>query len=161
MQFLIQFFAEMVATFFYVGRIRFMPGTFGSLAALPVAWYLWTLPRPFAWGFAAATFLVGIWAAKHVIARTGVHDHSSIVVDEVVGIFLITSITPRTVLWYGIAFLLFRIFDIWKPWPIRWVDRKWKGGTGTMMDDLVAAMVATAVLFFLLMGPLAAHLPAM
>lgn len=161
MQFLIHFFAELVATFFFVGRIRFMPGTCGSLAALPFAWFLWTLPRPLAWALVAATFLVGIWAAKQVIARTGTHDHQSIVVDEAVGIFLVTSIAPHAYLWYAVAFLLFRIFDIWKPWPIRWVDRKWKGGIGTMMDDVVAAMLATAVLFFLLMGPWAAQLTAL
>jgi phosphatidylglycerophosphatase A len=120
------------------------------LAALPFAWFLWLLPRAWAWGIAAVVFFLGVWAARSVIRRTGVHDHQSIVIDEVCGIFLVTSIAPHSWAWYGAAFVLFRIFDIWKPWPVRWVDRKWKGGGGAMMDDIVAAMLAAAVLFALL-----------
>lgn len=142
--------ADCIGTFFYVGRSPKAPGTMGSLAALPFAWFLWTLPRWQAWGITVAVFFAGVWAANSIIRRSGVQDHQSIVLDEVVGIFFITSIAPRTYFWYAIAFLLFRVFDIWKPWPVRWVDRKWKGGSGAMMDDVVAAMLATAVLFTLL-----------
>jgi phosphatidylglycerophosphatase A len=144
--------AECIGTFFFVGRSPKAPGTVGSLAALPFAWFLWTLPRWQSWSICGALFLLGVWAASRIIERSGVQDHQSIVVDEVIGIFLVTSIAPHSLAWYALAFSLFRIFDIWKPWPVRWVDRKWKGGSGAMMDDVVAAMIAAAVLAAILLG---------
>lgn len=139
--------AEAWATFFFVGRSPKAPGTLGSLAALPLAWFVWQLPV--LWG-CAITFLVfftGAEAAKFVIRRTGESDNQSIVIDEVVGILITTSIAAHLWWQYALAFLLFRIFDIWKPWPVGFVDRQWKSAYGTMMDDVVAAFMAAALLF--------------
>lgn len=138
----------LIATFFYVGKSPKAPGTMGSLAALPFAWWLWTCPAPVAWGIVAFTFAIGVWGASVVHKQTGVSDHQSIVIDEVVGIFVTTSVAiPQYWPHYLAAFLLFRLFDIWKPWPVRWIDRKWHSPLGTMMDDLVASFMSTAALF--------------
>lgn len=139
---------ECWATFFYVGRLPKAPGTFGSLAALPFAWWLWTLPPALAWFLVALTFLLGVAGSAVVHRKTGVSDHQSIVIDEVVGIFVTTSVAT-TQHWphYVAAFLLFRLFDIWKPWPVSWIDREWHSPVGTMMDDLVASFLSTGALF--------------
>lgn len=138
------------ATFFYVGKLPKAPGTFGSIAALPVAWYLWTLPGYIAWCIVAIVFLLGVAGAAVVHKQTGVSDHQSIVIDEVVGIMVTTSVaTPQYWPHYLAAFLLFRLFDIWKPWPVSWVDEHWCSPLGTMMDDFVASLMSTAVLAML------------
>lgn len=144
------FFADLIATFFFVGRLPKAPGTFGSLAALPFAWFLWQLPAPWAWLIFVATYLLGVWAASSVVRRSGQQDHQSIVLDEVCGIFLVSSIAPHDYGWYALAFLLFRLFDIWKPGPVGWVDRRVKGGHGAMLDDLVAALLATLSFYAIL-----------
>ncbi|MCO5143818.1 MAG: phosphatidylglycerophosphatase A [Oligoflexia bacterium] len=142
------FLGDAIATFFYVGKIPFAPGTFGSLAALPFSYYLWKLPSSWATILCVALFFIGVWAAQQVIDKTKTEDHSSIVMDEVIGIFIVTSLATHW--WdYVIAFILFRIFDIWKPWPIRWIDKRWKGGLGAMMDDVFAAAYAFLIFFLL------------
>lgn len=154
--------ATLIATVGGVGYLRPAPGTWGSLAALPLALALHILG-----GFpllAAATilaFFAGIWATKIMTAGKDDHDPSEIVVDEVVGQWLaLWAISlPAwshginiTALWPGwiSAFVLFRLFDIWKPGPVGWMDRK-EGPTGVMMDDVVAGIIAalgTAALAF-------------
>jgi phosphatidylglycerophosphatase A len=139
---------ECWATFFYVGKLPKAPGTFGSLAALPFAWVTWSLPLPYAWAIVITTFLLGVAGASVVHRKTGVSDHQSIVIDEVVGILVTTSVaTPQHWPHYFAAFVLFRIFDIAKPWPVSWIDRKWHSPVGTMMDDLVASFMSTGVLW--------------
>lgn len=144
------FLGECIATFFFVGRSPKAPGTCGSLAALPFAWFLWQLPPAYSWTIFCVVFALGVWGASVVISRTQTQDHQSIVIDEVLGIFLTTSVASQIWWHYAIAFALFRIFDIWKPWPVSWVDREWKGAWGAVMDDVVAAMIATAILFVIL-----------
>lgn len=135
------------ATFFYVGRLPKAPGTFGSLAALPLAWLVWGLPPVGAWAIVLAVFLSGAWAAGVVGKRSGTSDDQTIVIDEVVGILITTSVAERNWWQYLLAFLLFRLFDIWKPWPVRWVDRHWHSAVGTMMDDALAGALAMGVLY--------------
>jgi phosphatidylglycerophosphatase A len=142
--------SEVIATFFFVGRSPKAPGTCGSLAALPFAWFLWKLPLPLAWASVLVVFILGSLAASHVIRRTGIPDHQTIVIDEVIGIFLVTSVAAHLWWHYALAFFLFRIFDIWKPWPVHWVDANVKSGLGTMLDDVVAAMMATGIFYFAL-----------
>ncbi len=139
--------AQCIATFFYVGKLPKAPGTFGSLAALPLAWWMWKLPAEFAWGTAIIIFLLGVWAAKKVIQKTGTEDHQTIVIDEVAGILFTTSITQHLWWHYALAFVFFRFFDIFKPGPIRWIDAKVKGGLGAMLDDMAAAIFATLLLY--------------
>jgi len=128
-----------------------MPGTWGSLAALPCAWAVRSL-----WGEAALAvaagivFTAGCWAAKEVAKASAVEDPSIVVIDEVAAQWLVLLPAPLDPLPYAAAFLLFRTFDIWKPWPIRWVDRHVHGGVGIMLDDLLAAGYAALALNILL-----------
>lgn len=146
---------RVIATFLYAGLLRPAPGTWGTLAALPVAWALHVLGGPalMAAGLAAAIVL-GWWATSVELARTDDPDPSWIVIDEVAGIWL--ALLPVSVgathaqasilaLWPGwvTAFLAFRLFDIWKPGPVGWADRL-GGAKGVMLDDLIAGAMAAA-----------------
>jgi phosphatidylglycerophosphatase A len=139
--------AAIIATWFGTGFFPLSPGTWGSLAALPFAWGIRAITGPAGLAAAAlALFALGTWAANRVIAKSGLHDPGAIVVDEVVGQWLVlAAAAPR--LWaYGVAFLSFRLFDILKPWPVGWADRNVGGGFGVMLDDLLAAVYAVLVL---------------
>lgn len=119
------------------------PGTFGTLAAVPLHLLLVQLP----WAAHAATVLLacigGIALCGASARRLGVHDHPAIVWDEIAAFLLLAFLLPAQGLgWLVAAFLLFRLFDIWKPWPIRGLDHRIHGGTGIMLDDLVAALYA-------------------
>lgn len=122
------------------------PGTAGTLAAIPL--YLWfsQYPWPVYLLLVLAVSVSGMWICQQASARLGVHDHPGIVWDEVAG-FLVTMI-PATSSWIWVVagFLLFRLFDIWKPWPISWADRTLRGGLGIMLDDLLAGAMAAGVL---------------
>jgi len=104
-----------------------------------------------AWLLVILTFILGVAGSAVVHRKTGVSDHQTIVIDEVVGIFVTTSVaTPQYWPHYLAAFLLFRLFDIWKPWPVSWIDANWCSPVGTMMDDLVASFMSTGALWLLL-----------
>lgn len=122
------------------------PGTFGTLAALPLWWLLAQTPL---WCYLAVTLLViavGIPLCARTARDLGVHDHSGIVWDEIAG-FLVTMVAVPVSVWSALAgFLLFRLFDITKPWPIGWLDRRVGGGTGIMVDDLLAGLYAALLL---------------
>lgn len=129
------------------------PGTFGTLAAVPFFPLLVGLPLPLYLVVLAAAFGLGVWLCDRTSRDLGVHDHGGIVWDEFVGLWLALvplvptwAATPRD--WLGLAagVVLFRIFDILKPWPIRWLDARVHGGFGIMIDDVVAGLVAAAVL---------------
>lgn len=126
------------------------PGTAGSLAAIPL--YL-ALAHFFSQEVLLAiiflSFLAGIWFCDVTGKALGAPDHGGMVWDEIVAMWLILVFTPQTWIWVGMAFLLFRLFDIWKPFPIRYVDQHVKGGFGVMLDDLLAAGYALAALKFL------------
>lgn len=142
-----------IATFLFVGLLRPAPGTWGSLAALPCAWALHVLGGP--WLLLAAiglVFALGWWATVAETARTGIEDASEIVIDEVAGQWI--ALLPVsfgaarvgaeiTALWPGwvAAFLLFRLFDILKPGPVGWADRR-KDALGVMLDDILAGVFA-------------------
>ena len=123
------------------------PGTVGSLAAL-LPWWLWLrhLETPLYLAVVAAAFVVGAWAAQRVIARTGVQDPSLVVCDEFVGQWLALLWVPAGWPWLLAGFALFRLFDIWKPWPVGWADRRLHGGFGTMLDDVFAGLYACLLL---------------
>ena len=130
------------------GLMPFAPGTWGSLPAIAL-W--WVLPKDPALQIAIAliAFAVGIWICGESARRIGVHDHSGIVWDEIVGMYLVLIVTPPEPLWILAAFGLFRLFDIWKPWPIRDLDHRLHGGLGIMLDDVVAALYAALILVFI------------
>ena len=125
------------------------PGTFGTLAAIPVYWLLSPLPLLAYLGVTVLAFALGVYLCEFTSRALGVHDHSGIVWDEVVG-YLITMIAmPNDLLWMAAGFVLFRIFDIAKPWPISWADRHLSGGFGIMVDDVLAGIFALAGLHLL------------
>lgn len=139
------------------GMPRFMPGTWGTLAAAVIFVLAYVAFGPLDWpiylGFCMFSALVGIYLCGKTADDLGVHDHSGIVWDEFVGFWLTMFLVPVTWYWLLIAFVLFRIFDILKPWPIGWADKKVQGGAGIMLDDLIAALYAwvcvqLVILFF-------------
>lgn len=122
------------------------PGTFGTLAAIPVYLLLNNAPLWLYLFITLMMFIIGIWLCGKATEKLGVHDHSGIVWDEIVG-YLVTMIAaPQGWLWILIGFILFRFFDILKPWPINIADKKIAGGLGIMVDDVVAGIFAFAVL---------------
>jgi len=144
---------HLIATFFHIGHLRPAPGTWGSLAALPCAWALHSAGGPLLLGLGViVAFTLGTWATA--LETRGKEDHgpSEIVIDEVAGqwlAFLPVSIgaahagVALTALWPGwvTAFLAFRLFDIWKPGPIGWADRR-GDALGVMLDDILAGLAA-------------------
>ncbi|MEM9342977.1 MAG: phosphatidylglycerophosphatase A [Pseudomonadota bacterium] len=145
--------SKIIATFGYVGLIRPAPGTWGSLAALLVAWPIHVLGGPLLLLAATAVALaIGLWATRDYMAATGTHDPSEVVIDEVVGQWI--ALLPASLgaahsgaaipdLWPGIlvAFLAFRALDIAKPGPIGWADQQ-PGAWGVMLDDIIAGWMA-------------------
>jgi phosphatidylglycerophosphatase A len=140
--------AAWLATWFGSGFLPVAPGTWASLAALPFAALLVWLGGPLLVLLAsAALFVLGMWAAGAYMAAIGVHDPPAIVIDEVVGQWLTLALVPLDPVLYVLGFLLFRIFDVLKPWPANFVDRAVTGGFGVMLDDVVAAIYAAAALW--------------
>ncbi len=135
---------HLLALGFGAGLAPFAPGTFGSLVGLAFALAL--APLGFGWNLAAcvAAVLAGIWICGESARRLGVHDHPAIVWDEVAGMMIAMLAAPQD--WWGavLAFALFRLFDIAKPWPIREVDHGMPGGAGIMLDDVMAGLLAAA-----------------
>jgi len=119
------------------------PGTAGSVVGIVIAW--WLLPVPFHVRVAIVlvTFAAGIWVCGESARRLNEHDHPGIVLDEIVAVLAATLVmAERSLLGLLLVFVLFRIFDIAKPWPIRDVDHRLGGGLGIMLDDLIAALYA-------------------
>jgi phosphatidylglycerophosphatase A len=135
--------ATLIATWFGVGLLPGMPGTWASLTALPCAWgIVYFASRGALAGAAALAFALGCWAADRVAAASGDPDPGFVVIDEVAAQWLVLAAAPLDWRAYLAAFLLFRLFDIAKPWPIRAVERRVKGGFGIMLDDVTAALYA-------------------
>lgn len=116
------------------------PGTVGTLAALPLVWWLAELPLGYYALVLALAALAGVYLCGWSARRMGVHDHPAIVWDEIVGYAIAMFAIPATWQNLAIAFVLFRLFDIWKPGPIGWCDRKFHGGLGIMLDDVLAGL---------------------
>ncbi len=128
------------------GLTPIAPGTAGTLAAIPVYLLMQGLALPVYAVVTGLLFFIGLpvcaWAARQL----GVHDHPAIVWDEVVGYLVTMLAAPTGWQWVLAGFVLFRLFDIAKPWPIRWCDRQVEGGLGIMLDDLLAGIFSAVVL---------------
>jgi len=122
------------------------PGTFGTLVAIPL--YLLLAQLPMTWYLLAVllAFLVGVYLCGYTSNALGVHDHSGIVWDEFVGFWITMIAVPSDWQWILAGFVLFRLFDIVKPWPVKVADAKMKGGFGIMFDDVLAGVYALACL---------------
>lgn len=136
----------LLATGFGSGFLRPMPGTWGSLAALILWWWL-LADLPWLWqlAVAAVTFGAGCWLTGRLWRRYGISDDPAIVIDEFVGLWITLLAVPATPVAMALGFVLFRAFDIAKPGPVRWADRR-PGVLGVMLDDLVAGGLAAVVL---------------
>lgn len=160
--------ATLIATVGYVGRLRPAPGTWGSLAAFPIGWIFWEIGGIWLFLLAiVAGFAKGVWATQIVTRGSDDHDPSEIVIDEVIGqwiallpVVLGATMTGASIfaLWPGLlaAFVLFRLFDIWKPGPVGLADAR-EDAWGVMLDDVVAGGLAgmcVAVLAVLVHGVL-------
>lgn len=139
-KFLLSHPAHFLSFGFGSGLARKAPGTFGTLAAFPVYWYLAPRLSDAAFLFMlACAFAAGIWVCDVTGRALGVADYGGIVWDEIVAMLLVLYFTPPGWYWSLLAFALFRFFDIVKPPPIRHFDSNWHGGLGVMFDDLLAA----------------------
>ncbi|WP_263081873.1 phosphatidylglycerophosphatase A [Endozoicomonas sp. Mp262] len=122
------------------------PGTVGTIAAIPFYLFLQHLPLGQYLLLIAIASLVGIWLCGQTSKDLGVHDHPGIVWDEFCGFWITMIAAPSGWPWILLGFMLFRIFDIWKPWPIGWLDARVGGGFGIMADDIIAGFYALALL---------------
>ena len=162
-----------LSTMYGVGLMRVAPGTFGSLVSVLLAYPILLLPYGYAWLTAGAlvfTILGTANAQRFMRDRNTTHDPSEIVIDELVGQWLTYSVwfawlyaiagndaaakelladVSTNPIYIGLGFVLFRLFDIVKPWPISWADRHVKGGFGVMFDDILAAIPAGTVLYLI------------
>ncbi|MDJ0941478.1 MAG: phosphatidylglycerophosphatase A [Woeseiaceae bacterium] len=135
-----------VAFGFGTGLSPVAPGTVGSLPGILLFWLTLDFGLYVQLAIAAAIIVAGIWICGESARRIGVHDHGGIVWDEIAGMYLTLFLAPVSVAGFAAAFVLFRLFDILKPWPIRDLDHRLHGGLGIMLDDLAAALYALILL---------------
>jgi phosphatidylglycerophosphatase A len=134
----------MAATVFGIGRAP-APGTIASLVSLPIAWVVTMYAGPFVLlALGAAIFIFGLWASEQYAVQAGNSDPSECVIDEVAGQFIACAMAPLSIAGFAAAFVLFRLFDISKLWPVSAAERL-RGGLGIMTDDLVAGLIAGVI----------------
>ena len=143
---------HLLAFGFGSGLAPFAPGTFGTLAAVPLVAATWHLPLLPRIALGALLLIAGTWICGESARRLGVHDHGGIVMDEIASFYLLMLLVPAGWWWLAAGFLLFRFFDVAKPWPIRLIDEQVGGGFGIMIDDVVAAIFAAAVMWLGFLG---------
>jgi phosphatidylglycerophosphatase A len=137
---------DFLALGFGSGLLPYAPGTAGTVAAIPLYLLLQPLATPYYVAAVLLLALAGIAICGQTANRLGVHDHPGIVWDEIVGYLVAMAFAPPGWLWLAVGFVLFRLFDIIKPWPIKWCDRQVSGGLGIMLDDLLAGIFSAVVL---------------
>lgn len=135
-----------IACGFGAGAMPWAPGTFGTLIAIPFFWLFHTLSITQYVLLVIFLNVAGIYLCGKVNRDWGVADHSAVVWDEFAAFFITMIGLPADGLWLIAAFVLFRCLDIWKPWPIRLIDRRLHGGLGVVLDDVVAAFLTNIIL---------------
>lgn len=139
---------ESLATWFYSGKSRKAPGTCGSLATLPFVYVIACFYGMYGViGFAIVISLIGIPVADAYAKALKIKDPRQIVIDETAGQSLALIFAGTNLYLFGLGFVLFRLFDITKPWPISWADTKVPGGLGIMLDDVLAGIIAGAIVW--------------
>jgi phosphatidylglycerophosphatase A len=147
LRFLVSHPAHFIALGFGIGLAGVAQGTLGTALTIPLYWGLASFLHPLVIAFLAVPlFFVGVWASSVTSRNLGVKDHRSIVIDEIVAFLPLAVLTSSSWWLQGTAFVLFRIFDIWKPFPIRMLETRLPGGLGVMADDLAAACYAYVAL---------------
>lgn len=135
-----------IAFGFGSGAIPFAPGTFGTLMAIPFYLCLQALPFIYYLAFVILFAIFSSWICERVSREIHEHDHPGMCLDEFAGFFVTMINAPHGWPWIILGFLLFRVFDIWKPWPIRYLDEHVHGGLGMVLDDIVAGIFAMLVI---------------
>lgn len=131
------------------GLSPIMPGTCGTIAAIPIYLMICYLPTTYYLTIFIIMTIAGFWLCGVTSKHLKTYDHPSIVWDEIVGYLLTMFAIPVAWNWIIIGFVLFRVFDIWKPWPIGWMDKHIRNGIGIVVDDLMAAIYAWILLQFI------------
>ncbi|HHR6130612.1 TPA: phosphatidylglycerophosphatase A [Providencia alcalifaciens] len=141
---------HLLATGFGSGLSPIVPGTMGSLAAIPFWLLMDKLPVWSLWIIIVVGFWFGCWICQRTSDDMRIHDHGSIVWDEFIGMWItLMAIPVVSIQWVLTGFLIFRVYDMWKPWPIRIFDRRVSGGFGIMIDDIIAAIFAYVTIWLL------------
>ncbi len=137
---------HLLAVGFGSGLAPRAPGTWGTLAAIPLFLLLDPLPPAAYWGVLLFAFGIGVWVCGLTAKAMGVDDHPAIVWDEVVGFLVAMGASSAGIVQIAAGFALFRVLDIWKPWPIGLLDRELHGGLGIMLDDVIAGFLVLLVM---------------
>ena len=138
--------SHFIAFGFGSGAAPFAPGTFGTLIAVPFYLAICHLPILLYISLVTIITIASMWLCEHVSQEINVHDHQGMCLDEVVG-YLITMIgAPQGLIWIVLGFIFFRVFDIWKPWPINYIDTHVSGGFGMILDDAFAGFYSIIML---------------
>ena len=149
-KFLTQNIYHFIALGFGSGLFKKGSGTAGSLAAIPIFYLLLNLPSLLQWLFVITLFFVGLYSSNKVIATIDQKDPSFIVIDEIVAVIFLFILIPTNIKFLAFAFILFRVFDIFKPFPVSWAENYFKGALGIMIDDIVAALLSLLVIRLIL-----------
>ena len=145
-KFLTQNIYHFIALGFGSGLFKKGPGTAGSFVAIPIFYLLLNLPSLLQWLFVITLFFIGLYSSNKVIAVIDQKDPSFIVIDEIVAVLFLFILIPSNIKFLVFAFILFRIFDIFKPFPVSWAENYFQGALGIMMDDIVAALLSLIVI---------------
>lgn len=142
--------AHFIALGFGAGLSRYVPGTCGTLVAFPIWWSVGGGYEPLLLlGILAGLFAIGVWACERTGRDLGIADHGAMCWDEIVAFLLVLAVVPEQPAWQTAAFVLFRVFDVLKPPPIREFELRFKGGFGVMFDDILAAGYTLLILAFI------------
>ena len=133
---------HLLAFGFGAGLFPKAPGTMGTVVAVLIYLVLPSMPPIIYAGLVLLSFVFGIWICAKTAEDLGVHDHGGIVWDEFVGYWVTMFMAPSGLFWVLLGFVLFRLLDIFKPWPIKWADKELAGGLGIMLDDVLAGIMA-------------------
>ncbi len=140
--------ATIVASVFGIGYFGFAPGTIMSAVALPLGFIILAKAGAISlFCSALIVFCLGIFACAEHMRLTGREDPSECVIDELAGQWFACALAPLSLPGFALAFVLFRLFDIWKPWPVSWAEEKLVGGLGVMADDLIAGLMAGVLVY--------------
>ncbi len=136
----------LIAVGFGSGLAPKAPGTAGTLVAIPLFMLMQPMPLISYLLITTCLFIAGIWICTYAAEKLGVHDHPAIVIDEIAGFLITMFAAPSGWPWLLVGFILFRLFDAIKPWPISWLDKNVTGGLGIMLDDVAAGLVSLALI---------------
>jgi len=138
--------SHFVAFGFGTGAMPIAPGTFGTLVAIPFYLAIWSLPLALYIFIVALVTIGSMWLCERVSREIHAHDHQGMCLDEIVGFLVTMTGAPHRFIWIAIGFILFRLFDIWKPWPIGYLDKHVHGGVGMILDDVLAGVYSLIIL---------------